>query len=455
MKRVCIFVVFGLLLTAIAYGGAEQKLEKVTLKIEGMTSACCIPMVEQALSEIKGVKKVSACFKRGIAEVEVVHGQVTTEQLIEALKIAGFKAKVAEMGKEQIKDNFEAKFKELSKRYNIPQKDIEEHWNLVKEEAKNVYANCCKWSLSRGMEVKDAESYCKSAILQGIGEPSLSEQILKKELKKMTDEEIKNLVANRYGKFAEKYADIGNPCSIRKKQIEELYDKQDLSLVPKTANNLALGCGNPVNFAKLKTGEVVVDLGCGAGIDVILASHEVGKKGRVIGVDIAPQMIEKGKQAVAEAGLQDRKIEFYIQDIEKLKLQDSLADVVISNCVIVLCPNKDAVYREAFRILKSSGRIAISDIVFTETISPDVRKRFQSTWAGILGGAIEEKDYLKIVEEAGFKHIEIVNRHLFTSEELIAMSTCPGTDFTPAPDEKDIEAVQGKIVSIKFTAIKP
>jgi ubiquinone/menaquinone biosynthesis C-methylase UbiE/copper chaperone CopZ len=444
-----------MLLATVACAGSEQGVKKVTLKIEGMVSACCDPEVEKALTKIKGVKKVSACFKRGIAKVEIETSQITTEQLIETLKMAGFKAKVVQMGGEETKHKFEAKFRELSKKYNIPQKDIEKHWNLVKKKAEKVYERCCKWSLSRGMEIKDAELYCKSAILQGMGEHTLAEQIFKKEISRLTNDGIKNLVKERYGKFAEKYAEVGNPCLIRKKQVGELYSEQELSLVSKTAHNLALGCGNPVNFANLKPGEVVVDLGCGAGIDVILAAHKVGVEGKVIGIDIAPQMIEKATQAVAEAGLQDRKIEFYVQDIEKLKLPDKLADVAISNCVIVLVPNKDAAYKEVFRILKPGGRIAISDIVFAEKIAPEIKERFQSTWAGILGGAIEEKDYLEIVKKAGFRHIKIVNRHVLTPEELMAMSTCPGVEFTPMPDEKDIEAVQGKVVSIKFTAIKP
>ncbi|MCG2676378.1 methyltransferase domain-containing protein, partial [bacterium] len=164
---------------------------------------------------------------------------------------------------------------------------------------------------------------------------------------------------------------------------------------------------------------------------------------------------EKAKQAVVEAGIQDRRIELYVGDIEKLQLPDSFADVVISNCVIILVPNKEKAYKEAFRILRPGGRIAISDIVFSEKICPKMKARFESTWSGVVGGAIAEEDYLGIVKEAGFKRIEIVKRHFLTSEELMAMSTCPGTEFVPAPDEKDIETVQGKVVSIKFTAIKP
>jgi len=305
------------------------------------------------------------------------------------------------------------------------------------------------------MKVEDVESYCKSAILSGMGETALAEKILKEEVRKFTDDEIKELTKNRYGRFSDKYAEEGNPCPIRKKQVGGLYNQEELSLVSKTALNLALGCGNPVRFANLKPGEVVVDFGCGAGIDVILEAHKVGPSGKVIGVDIAPQMIEKAKQAVVEAGLQDRRIEFYVGDIEKLQLPDSFADVVLSNCVIILVPNKDSAYKEAFRILKTGGRIAISDIVFSEKICPKIKARFESIWSGVVGGAVNEKDYLEIVKRAGFRQIEIVKRYFLTPEELMAMSTCPGTEFAPKPDEKDIEAVQGKVVSIKFTAIKP
>ena len=271
----------------------------------------------------------------------------------------------------------------------------------------------------------------------------------------MTDEEIKKLVVSRYGKFAEKYALEGNPCLIRKKQVRELYSQEELSLIPKTALNLALGCGNPVSFADLKEGEVVVDFGCGAGIDLILSTHKVGPKGRVIGVDIATQMIEKVRQSEAEAGFPATRIEEKIGDIEKLELPDSFADVVTSNCSIILMPDKEAVYRQAFRILKPGGRLAISDMIFSEEIEPEIKERFQSIWAGVLGGAIPEKDYLEIVERAGFGQINVVKRYFLTPEEIFAFSTCPEREFVPSSDPKDLKAVQGKAVSIKFTAIKP
>jgi arsenite methyltransferase len=162
------------------------------------------------------------------------------------------------------------------------------------------------------------------------------------------------------------------------------YGEAELSSIPELARNLSRGCGNPTGFANLQPGETVVDFGCGGGIDVILAAHKVGTQGKVIGIDFAEQMIEQAKQAVSKAGLHDRNIELYVADMEKTKIPESLADVVISNCVINLCPDKDAVYKEAFRILTPGGRIAISDIVLNQDIDPNLRERFQSTWAGCL-----------------------------------------------------------------------
>jgi SAM-dependent methyltransferase len=200
---------------------------------------------------------------------------------------------------------------------------------------------------------------------------------------------------------------------------------------------------------------VVVDFGCGGGIDVILAAHKVGEQGKVVGIDFAPQMIERAKQAVAEAGLKDKNIEFRVADMGKTDLPVGFADVVTSNCVINLSPDKDAVYKEAFRLLRPGGRVAISDIVVTEGISPKLRARLESTWSGCLGGAIPEDEYLMKVKEVGFAEIQIVAHHVLTPEELEAMARCPGEEFTPAPAKEDLAAVQGRVKSIKFTAVKP
>ena len=234
-----------------------------------------------------------------------------------------------------------------------------------------------------------------------------------------------------------------------------LYGEAELSLVPEVALNLSRGCGNPTGFADLQPGDLVVDFGCGGGIDIILAAHKVGPQGKVVGVDFAPQMIERATQAVAEAGLRDRVIELRVADMERTELLDGSADVVISNCVVNLCPDKDAVYREAFRILRSGGRLAISDIVLTETIDPELRGRFHSTWAGCLGGAIPGEEYWQTVTKAGFAELQIVARHLLMPDELAAMACCPGEEFTPAPSQEDRSLMEGKVASIKFTAVKP
>ncbi len=233
------------------------------------------------------------------------------------------------------------------------------------------------------------------------------------------------------------------------------YGESELSSIPELARNLSRGCGNPTGFADLKLGDVVVDFGCGGGIDVILAAHKVGPQGRVVGVDSAHQMIERAKQAVAEAGLQDRNIEFRNAYLDQTKIPEGFADVVLSNCVINLCPDKEAVYEEAFRILKRGGRIAISDIVLTDKIDPGLQQRFQSAWAGCLGGSVPEEDYWETVSKAGFSTLQIVVQHTLTAKELEAMACCPGGEFSPAPAKEDLAAVEGKVSSVKFTAMKP
>jgi SAM-dependent methyltransferase len=159
-------------------------------------------------------------------------------------------------------------------------------------------------------------------------------------------------------------------------------------------------------------------------------------------MDFAPQMIERAKQAVAASGLGGRDIDLLVADMTKPPLSDRFADVVISNCVINLCPDKEGVYREAFRILRPGGRLAISDIVMTEEIDAELRECFRASWAGCLGGAIPEGLYLAIVKRAGFDDVEIVARHVLTPAELEAMACCPGKDLHPGPAPEDLALVQ-------------
>lgn len=187
---------------------------------------------------------------------------------------------------------------------------------------------------------------------------------------------------------------------------------------------------------------------------MILASQKVGSQSRVVGIDGAENMIDRAREAVAEAGLESSNIELRVGDIAATQLPNSSVDVLISNCVINLCPDKDAVYKEAFRVLRTSGRLAISDIVLTEEIPPRLRDRFRSNWAGCLGGAIPEDVYWEVVRKAGFEEFIIIARHTLTPDELEAMACCPGEEFFPAPEKEDIESVQGKVTSVKFTAVK-
>lgn len=278
---------------------------------------------------------------------------------------------------------------------------------------------------------------------------------------KLTDAEIKQIVKERYGKCTEDGMSMGASCcpSVAHKspgfaKEHGLYTTDDLSLIPETALSLSRGCGNPTGFAALQPGEIVVDFGCGAGIDVILAAQKVTHSGKVIGVDFTSEMIGRAKQAVAEAGFSDT-VELRIADLDQTGLPHSVADVVISNCVINLCPDKETVYREAFRILKPGGRLAISDIVYTEKIDPSVHERFQTTWSGCVGGAIDKDSYFEAINNIGFTEIHFVAQHLLASEELEEMACCPGPEYTPLPAKEDIAVAQGKVASIKFTAIKP
>src|SRR5271166_2180357 len=144
-----------------------------------------------------------------------------------------------------------------------------------------------------------------------------------------------------------------------------------------------------------------------------------------------------------------------VGDLAESYLPDDFADAVISNCVINLCPDKEAVYREAFRILKPGGRLAISDVDYSEKPAHEVKSRFEATWAGCVGGAMEEQAYFDLILQAGFEEIRVVARHSLGPPELEEMASCPSPEFTPRPEKEDLVAVQGTVTSIKFTAAKP
>jgi len=189
--------------------------------------------------------------------------------------------------------------------------------------------------------------------------------------------------------------------------------REDLEHIPEEAI-MGLGCGNPAAMADLKPGEVVLDLGSGAGVDVFLAANKGGPTGRVIGVDITEEMVDKAKGIARSYGYYN--VEFRLGEIEKLPIDDESVDVVISNCVINLSPDKSKVFREAYRALKPGGRLIVSDIVSQREL-PDEIKNDLDAWTGCIAGALEQQEYLKKIKEAGFHDLQVVPNGGFHVED--------------------------------------
>lgn len=252
----------------------------------------------------------------------------------------------------------------------------------------------------------------------------------------MDDKEIKKAVKKRYAKFAQDNTSCCQTCNSKKeditKQTEAIgYSANELKSIPDSAV-MGLGCGNPTALADLKDGETVLDLGSGAGIDVFLAANKVGESGRVIGVDMTEEMIKRSEKIAKENGY--RNVEFRQGEIENLPVKDNTIDVIISNCVINLSPDKFQTFREAFRVLKPGGRILISDLVTEGDLPEDIRKSFDA-WGGCIAGALEKNEYLDTIKKAGFRNIKIVSQNRYTEKEI---------------DKRLV----GKITSIKVRAYK-
>lgn len=183
------------------------------------------------------------------------------------------------------------------------------------------------------------------------------------------------------------------------------YTSEELTSIPAEAN-MGLSCGNPTATAHLRAGETVVDLGCGGGLDVFLASLKVGPEGRVIGIDMTPAMIERARTNAASGGYSN--VEFHLATIDKLPLPNSSVDCVISNCVINLATDKQAVFREIFRVLKPGGRLAVSDIALRQELPAEIA-RSVAAYVGCIAGAIKIEEYREGLMTAGFEHVEIVD----------------------------------------------
>jgi SAM-dependent methyltransferase len=183
------------------------------------------------------------------------------------------------------------------------------------------------------------------------------------------------------------------------------YTDREINTVPE-GSNLGLGCGNPTGMSSIKEGETVLDLGSGAGFDAFIAANKVGENGRVIGVDMTPEMIDKARRN-AEKGSY-KNVEFRLGEIENLPIGNNLVDAIISNCVINLSTNKERVFQEAFRVLKPGGQITISDIVLSKDL-PESIKNNVAAYTGCVSGAIQKEEYLKMIKDIGFQDINIIN----------------------------------------------
>ena len=275
----------------------------------------------------------------------------------------------------------------------------------------------------------------------------------------MEDGKIKKVVREGYAKIAKQGSSCCAPltsCCGSTELAQGIsksigYTEEELKAVPEGAN-LGLGCGNPVALASLREGEVVLDLGSGAGFDSFLAADRVGETGKVIGVDMTPEMLEKAKENAEKGNY--RNIEFRLGEIENLPVADNSVDVVISNCVINLSPDKARVFTEAFRVLKPGGRLMVSDIVLLKEL-PDFIKKSIEAYIGCLSGAMMRDEYIGTIKAAGFQEVSIIDETSFPIEGIANDPTAKTIiKNLEIPPEK-ITEVANSVISMKVSAVKP
>jgi len=266
----------------------------------------------------------------------------------------------------------------------------------------------------------------------------------------IAEEEVREAVRRRYAKLAT--TDASTCCGSTREAMcscGDIYAQAEIVNLPEDAVAVSAGCGNPTAIASLKPGMTVVDLGSGGGIDAFLSAKKVGPSGKVYGIDATPEMIYRARKTAKDNGYEN--VEFRLGEIEHMPLDDGVADVVISNCVINLSPDKERVFREAFRVLKPGGRIAVSDIVLLKDLPEDIRRDLKA-WSQCVSGAISEEMYIGALKKAGFQKVKVEDRVIYSHDQLVsylrdspsfAESKAAGVDLSQL------------VASYKITAVKP
>jgi arsenite methyltransferase len=271
----------------------------------------------------------------------------------------------------------------------------------------------------------------------------------------MTDQNITDVVREKYGKAARQVMTGKASCCGEVSASElsgdpitsNLYAISETAEVPETALRASLGCGNPTALAKLQPGEVVLDLGSGGGIDVLLSAKRVGPSGKAYGLDMTDEMLELARENQRKAGVEN--VEFLKGQIESIPLPDASVDVIVSNCVINLSADKDRVLREAFRVLKSGGRFAVSDVVVAGEIPAAIRQSLL-LWVGCVAGALSEGEYRQKLEAAGFVDVTIEPTRIYGVEDARQYLESAGIDVGAIAPEVD-----GRVRSAFVRAVKP
>jgi arsenite methyltransferase len=267
--------------------------------------------------------------------------------------------------------------------------------------------------------------------------------------------DIKEVVKEKYGEAALRVTSGGSSCCGATASsgcgcdpiTTNLYDASQAAQIPEAALLASLGCGNPTALAELKTGETVLDLGSGGGIDVLLSARRVGPTGKAYGLDMTDEMLALANENKRKAGVDN--VEFLKGEIESIPLPGNSVDVIISNCVINLSADKDKVLREAFRVLKPGGRFAVSDVITRGEMRPEIRQSVLA-WVGCIAGALEENDYRGKLAAAGFEQIEIEPTRIYRAEDAREFLAGQGIDVDALAPQVD-----GKFLSAFIRAVKP